>query len=113
MSFHVSPPFLLLFRRKDDGISFHSSRSRRKRSHTLRYVLRNRATNDTYLVILFSLYLREDINEDGSLKPAALEATREDKELAKESGKIRDEPTAKDEGTADSNGDGNGDDDVD
>ncbi|KAI1421393.1 hypothetical protein F5Y12DRAFT_33891 [Xylaria sp. FL1777] len=63
-------------------------RSRTKRSHTLRYVLRNRATDDTYLVILFSLYLKEDVNEDGSLTPAALEATREDKELAKEAGKI-------------------------
>ncbi len=47
----------------------------RKRSHQLRYVLRNRSTSDTYLVILFTLYLKEDVNEDGSLKPAALEAT--------------------------------------
>lgn len=46
---------------------------KQKRSHTLRYVLRNRATEDTYLVILFTLYRREDVNEDGSLKPAALE----------------------------------------
>ncbi|KAF2968082.1 hypothetical protein GQX73_g5525 [Xylaria multiplex] len=54
----------------------------------LRYVLRNRTTGDTYLVILFSLYLKEDVNEDGSLKPAALQAAREDKELAKEAGKF-------------------------
>ncbi len=47
-----------------------------KRSHTLRYVLRNRATDATYLVIMFTLYLREDVNEDGSLKPAALESAR-------------------------------------
>ncbi|KAI3319355.1 DUF1769-domain-containing protein [Xylariaceae sp. AK1471] len=84
-------------------------RARRKRSHTLRYVLRNRATNDTYLVILFSLYLKEDMNEDGSLKPAALEATREDKELAKESGKIANEDDTKDEAVTG----GGGDDDVD
>ncbi|KAI1432766.1 hypothetical protein GGR50DRAFT_672469 [Xylaria sp. CBS 124048] len=47
----------------------------RKRSHTLRYVLRNRTTGHTYLVILFTLYLKEDVNEDGSLKPTALEST--------------------------------------
>ncbi|KAI1122488.1 hypothetical protein F5Y10DRAFT_74999 [Nemania abortiva] len=66
-------------------------RAHRKRSHTLRYVLRNRTTGETYLVILFSLYLKEDVNEDGSLKPAALEAKREDLEMAKEAGKIADE----------------------
>ncbi|KAI1282664.1 hypothetical protein F5Y07DRAFT_350555 [Xylaria sp. FL0933] len=69
-------------------------RGRVKRSHTLRYVLRNRATGDTYLVILFTLYLKEDVNEDGSLKPAALEATHEDKMLAKEAGKIPDDDGA-------------------
>lgn len=37
-------------------------------------MLRNKATGDTYLVILFTLYLREDVNDDGSLKPAALAA---------------------------------------
>ncbi|KAI0414861.1 hypothetical protein F5X98DRAFT_348024 [Xylaria grammica] len=63
-------------------------RAHTKRSHTLRYVLRNRVTGDTYLIILFTLYLKEDINEDGSLKTAALEATREDQALAKEAGKI-------------------------
>lgn len=40
-------------------------------------MLRNRATDDTYLVILFTLYRREDVEEDGSLKPAALEASRQ------------------------------------
>ncbi|KAI8629757.1 DUF1769-domain-containing protein [Xylariaceae sp. FL1651] len=84
-------------------------RSRHKRSHTLRYVLRNRATSDTYVVILFTLYLKEDVNEDGSLKPAALEATREDKQLAKDSGKIADEDNVKTEAA----GGGDGDDDVD
>ncbi|KAK0630407.1 hypothetical protein B0T17DRAFT_487981 [Bombardia bombarda] len=47
-----------------------------KRSHQLRYVLRNRSTGQVYLVVLFTLYLKEDINEDGSLKPAALQATK-------------------------------------
>ncbi|KAH6615793.1 hypothetical protein B0J18DRAFT_372913 [Chaetomium sp. MPI-SDFR-AT-0129] len=45
-----------------------------KRSHQLRYVLRNRTTGQVYLVVLFTLHLAEDINEDGTLKPAALEA---------------------------------------
>jgi hypothetical protein len=48
----------------------------RKRSHTLRYVLRNRTTGQVYLVILFTLYLKEDVNEDGSIKPEALEAAK-------------------------------------
>ncbi len=52
-----------------------TSRPNPKRSHQLRYVLRNRATSDVYLVVLFTLYLKEDVNEDGSLKPAALQAT--------------------------------------
>ncbi|KAK8000526.1 hypothetical protein PG990_013126 [Apiospora arundinis] len=47
-------------------------RSNPKRSHRLRYVLRNKSTGDTYLVVLFTLYLKEDVNEDGSLKPEAL-----------------------------------------
>lgn len=46
---------------------------RAKRSHTLRYVLRNRATSDVLLVVVFTLYLKEDVNEDGTLKPAALQ----------------------------------------
>ncbi|KAI0456337.1 hypothetical protein F5B21DRAFT_468533 [Xylaria acuta] len=65
-------------------------RAHPKRSHTLRYVLRNRTTGDTYLVILFTLYLTEDVNEDGSLKPAALKATREDKDIVKKAEKIAD-----------------------
>ncbi|XXH02918.1 hypothetical protein Hte_009308 [Hypoxylon texense] len=54
----------------------------------LRYVLRNRATDETYLVIVFTLHLKEDVNEDGTLKPAALAALKEDKTLAKEAGKL-------------------------
>ncbi|KAI1464123.1 DUF1769-domain-containing protein [Daldinia caldariorum] len=68
-------------------------RSQPKRSHTLRYTLRNRATGETYLVVVFTLYRKEDVNEDGSLKPAALEATELDKEMVKEAGKIPDMET--------------------
>jgi hypothetical protein len=39
-----------------------------KRSHQLRYVLRNRATRDVYLVILFTIHRKENVNEDGTLK---------------------------------------------
>ncbi|KAJ4395271.1 hypothetical protein N0V85_006609 [Neurospora sp. IMI 360204] len=41
----------------------------------LRYVLRNRLTKKTYLVILFTLYPNDAVNEDGTLKPGALKAT--------------------------------------
>ncbi|KFZ24745.1 hypothetical protein V502_00777 [Pseudogymnoascus sp. VKM F-4520 (FW-2644)] len=34
----------------------------------LRYVLKNRVTGVVYLVVLFSLYLKEDVNEDGTIK---------------------------------------------
>lgn len=54
----VNRPFVSLFRKK--------------RSHQLRYVLRNKTTKQVYLVVLFTLYLKEDVNEDGSLKPEAL-----------------------------------------
>ena len=53
-----------------------TSRPNPKRSHQLRYVLRNRSTGQVYLVVLFTLYLKEDVNEDGSLKPAALRAAK-------------------------------------
>ncbi|VUC20069.1 unnamed protein product [Clonostachys rosea] len=43
-------------------------RSTPKRSHTLRYVLRNRATGEVYMTVCFTLYLKEDVNEDGTLK---------------------------------------------
>ncbi|KAI0828103.1 DUF1769-domain-containing protein [Hypoxylon sp. FL0890] len=79
------PGFTLPIMKYWDGQSL---RSKPKRSHTLRYVLRNRSTDETYLVIVFTLYRKEDINEDGSLKPAALEATKQDKEMAKESGRV-------------------------
>jgi hypothetical protein len=43
-------------------------RKQQKRSHTLRYVLRNRKTDTVYLVVFFTLYLKDDVNEDGSIK---------------------------------------------
>lgn len=58
-------------------LAVRNARPNSKRSHTLRYVLRNRATNQVYLVILFALYRKEDVNEDGSIKPAALEAAKQ------------------------------------
>jgi hypothetical protein len=63
-----------------------------KRSHTLRYVLKNRATDKVLFVVLFTLYLKADVNEDGSLregveggKPLALlsEADKQRYEAAK------------------------------
>jgi hypothetical protein len=38
--------------------------------------LRNKSTGQVYLVILFTLYLKEDVNEDGSIKPQAFEAAK-------------------------------------
>lgn len=34
----------------------------------LRYVLKNRRTGTVYMVVCFTLFLKEDVNEDGSLK---------------------------------------------
>ncbi len=59
----------------EPGLIRRCSRSKPKRSHTLRYVLRNRSTGDVYLVVVFTLHLKEDVNEDGTLKPTALQAT--------------------------------------
>ncbi|KAG5985464.1 hypothetical protein E4U55_000026 [Claviceps digitariae] len=42
-----------------------------RRSHELRYVLRNKQTGEAYLVVVFTIYLREDVNEDGTLKEGA------------------------------------------
>ncbi|KAK8852043.1 DUF1769-domain-containing protein [Apiospora arundinis] len=69
-------------------------RSNPKRSHRLRYVLRNKSTGETYLVVLFTLYLKEDVNEDGSLKPEALASHTSQTEAAAptETSKAADEP---------------------
>jgi hypothetical protein len=45
------------------------SRKKHKRSHTLRYVLKNRKTGKVLLVVLFTLYLNEDVDEQGNIKP--------------------------------------------
>lgn len=34
-------------------------------------MLRNRSTAEVYLVVLFTIHLKEDVNEDGSLMPRA------------------------------------------
>ncbi|GAO17899.1 hypothetical protein UVI_02030040 [Ustilaginoidea virens] len=49
-----------------------------RRSHELRYVLRNKQTGETYLVVVFTIYLREDVNEDGTLKDGATERVVKD-----------------------------------
>jgi hypothetical protein len=50
-------------------------RKQQKRSHTLRYVLRNRKTDTVYLVVFFTLYLKDDVNEDGSIKEGVIGGT--------------------------------------
>jgi len=74
-------------------------RSKPKRSHTLRYVLRNRATEQLYVAIVFSLYLKEDVNEDGSLKPSALEVKvgRPEEDHAADNDHVFDEKAALEE----------------
>ena len=64
-------------------------RSKPKRSHALRYVLRNRSTDEVYLVVIFTLYRKEVVNEDGTLKPEASEnqATISEGDLAAAAGK--------------------------
>ena len=44
------------------------NRKQQKRSHTLRYVLKNRKTDTVLFVVLFTLYLKDDVLEDGTLK---------------------------------------------
>ncbi|KAI5458232.1 hypothetical protein BGZ63DRAFT_60591 [Mariannaea sp. PMI_226] len=43
----------------------------------LRYVLRNRQTGQTYLVVLITLYHKDFVNEDGSLKDGAKASLRD------------------------------------
>jgi hypothetical protein len=44
------------------------NRKVQKRSHTLRYVLKNRKTDTVLFVVLFTLYLKEDVDEHGIVK---------------------------------------------
>ena len=39
-----------------------------KRSHSLRYTLKNRKTDTVLFVVLITLYLKEDVDEDGNVK---------------------------------------------
>jgi hypothetical protein len=58
-----------------------------KRSHTLRYVLKNRGTGQVLLVILFTLYLKDDVDEEGNIKPGVLEQANRPLELRDEESK--------------------------
>lgn len=42
-------------------------RANARRSHTLRYVLRNRKTGECYLAICFTIHLKDDVAEDGTI----------------------------------------------
>ncbi|KAL7769724.1 hypothetical protein ACKLNR_001108 [Fusarium oxysporum f. sp. zingiberi] len=50
----------------------------------LRYVLRNKETGEPYLVILFSLYHKDYINEDGSLKEGAQDSFKQPEKATEE-----------------------------
>lgn len=41
------------------------------RSHTLRYVLRNKTTGDVYLALCFTIHPEQDVDEDGNIKEEA------------------------------------------
>ncbi|PVH88149.1 DUF1769-domain-containing protein [Cadophora sp. DSE1049] len=43
-------------------------RKTQKRSHSLRYTLKNRDTDTVLFVVLFTLYLKEDVDENGNVK---------------------------------------------
>jgi hypothetical protein len=45
------------------------------RSHTLRYVLKNKATNDVYFVIVFSALLLEEVEEQERMMGVSAETT--------------------------------------
>ncbi|KAI7762713.1 hypothetical protein LZL87_008154 [Fusarium oxysporum] len=50
----------------------------------LRYVLRNKETGEPYLVILFSLYHKDYVNEDGSLKEGAQDSFKEPEKVTED-----------------------------
>merc|ERR1711964_115734 len=56
----------------------HSScpRKTQKRSHSLRYTLKNRATDTVLFVVLFTLYLKEDVDEHGNVRTVLRGASR-------------------------------------
>ncbi|KAI5923999.1 hypothetical protein F4810DRAFT_666945 [Camillea tinctor] len=86
------PGFTLPVMKYWDGQSLSANtgdqNKQRRRSHALRYVLRNRSTADTYLIVVFTLYLREDIDEDGELKPEAREAIARERQAFMVGGEV-------------------------
>lgn len=42
-----------------------------RRSHTLRYVLRNKTTGDVYLAVCFTIHRKEDVDEEGNVREDA------------------------------------------
>ncbi|KAG6287611.1 hypothetical protein E4U45_008019 [Claviceps purpurea] len=71
-----------------------------RRSHELRYVLRNKQTGEAYLVIVFTIYMREDVNDDGTLKEGAAERVLEGINAGTSSHKDHDDQTALQEAEA-------------
>ncbi|KAG5951380.1 hypothetical protein E4U58_001179 [Claviceps cyperi] len=71
-----------------------------RRSHELRYVLRNKQTGEAYLVIVFTIYMREDVNDDGTLKEGAAERVLEGINGGMSSHKDHDKKTALQEAEA-------------
>src|SRR4051812_6601523 len=63
---HLTPPPSPL--PKASAMTNQNPRKEQKRSHTLRYVLKNRATDRVLFVVLFTLYLKEDVDEEGNVK---------------------------------------------
>lgn len=47
---------------------FTGARTTPSRSHTLRYVLKNRKTGECYLAVCFTLHLKDDVDEDGTIR---------------------------------------------
>jgi len=61
-----NPPLPVCLERMTNSFLLH--RKERKRSHTLRYTLKNRATGKVLFVVLFTLYLKEDVDAEGRVK---------------------------------------------
>ncbi|EWG54625.1 hypothetical protein FVEG_12790 [Fusarium verticillioides 7600] len=54
----------------------------------LRYVLRNKETGEPYLVILFSLYHKDYVDEDGSLKDGAQDSFKQPEKVSEGDGEF-------------------------
>ena len=65
-----SPQFITNFREciSTNTPPFTSRPEHVKRSHTLRYVLKDLGSDKLLFAVLFTLYLKEDVDEDGNLK---------------------------------------------